>query len=214
MAFILKNTSDALATYLGISIAAGDTYTVTDAQQGSFARDIKVLADLLVGKAEIDANGTILSGKDALELLNYIGHVNTAVQSVPYIGSKTFDLAGVTKKLFARNTGIQAAVAAGPNVINYTASYPWAKIVGVEIIGGETLDTASLIVYDTPAGTYSGVPNQLLNQFGFNVNVAPDKYERTAQFDADLYQGMVISFEYNSVSAKTLGINILMNEVK
>lgn len=119
-----------------------------------------------------------------------------------------------TKKLFARNTGYQFALSAGSNIFTITASLPWAKVTGVEVFGAETLDYADFKVKDTAAGTYSGIPNYILNQFGFAVNIAKDYYRREATFDADLYQGMVLEFTYNSVSAKTIGINIIMAEVK
>jgi len=69
-------------------------------------------------------------------------------------------------------------------------------------------------VYDTATGTYSGVPNYMLNQFAYSVNIAKDYYVRLSQFDADLYTGMIIQFTYNSVSDKTIGFNLIMNEVK
>jgi hypothetical protein len=119
-----------------------------------------------------------------------------------------------TKKLFARNTGFQQALAVGANIVNYTATYPWCKILGVEVVGGETGDYADFRVYDTPAGTYSGVPNLLLNQFAYSVNIPKDYYQRVSQFDADLYAGMIIRIDYTSVSAKTVGFNLVMNEVK
>lgn len=139
---------------------------------------------------------------------------STSVQSVPSFGAKTFLSNGVVKKLFARNTGFQQAVTTGSNVINYTATYAWAKVLGVEIIGGETLDYVDFEVYDTAAGTYSGVANALLNKFAYSHNIAKDYYVRLSQFDADLYVGMIIKITYNSQSNKTVAINLIMNEVK
>jgi len=124
--------------------------------------------------------------------------------------AKTFG----TKKLFARNTGIQQDLTAGSNTISYTINYPWVKIIGIEAIGTEALDTAELRVYDNASGTYSGVPNAILNQFGFTLNMAKDFYSRASQFDADLYQGMILKITYVSISDKRVGMNIIMNEVK
>lgn len=137
-----------------------------------------------------------------------------SVQAQPSFGAKTILVNGVTKKLFSRNTGKQYAVTTGNNDLFYTVNFPWLKITGVECIGAETLDTAELRVYDTATGTYSGVPNYMLNQFGFTLNMAKDYYSRTAPFDADIYSGMVIKITYNSVSNKTIGVNYLMDEVK
>lgn len=136
------------------------------------------------------------------------------VQSSPAFGAKTFLANGVTKKLYARNTGVQQALTAGSNVISYTLTYPWVKIIGVEVINAEALDYVDLKVKDTAAGTYSGVPNYTLNQFAYAHNVPKDYYIRMAQFDADIYVGMVLEITYYSISAKTVGINWIMNEVK
>lgn len=139
---------------------------------------------------------------------------STTVASQPPFGSKTIVVNGVTKKLYARNTGIQASVTTGANTINYTATYAWAKIIGVEAINCEALDKVDFKVHDTAAGTYSGYPNAMLNQFSYSLNLPKDYYIKMAQFDADLYPGMIIKIEYTSVSNKTIGINIIMNEVK
>lgn len=128
--------------------------------------------------------------------------------------AKTLVINGLTKKLYARNTGITASVTTGSNQIDYTATYPHVKIVGVECINSEALDSVDMKVYDTPAGTYSGIPNQLLNQFAYSVMLPKDFYQRISQFDADLYQGMVLRFNYTSVSNKTVGFNLIMSEVK
>jgi len=139
---------------------------------------------------------------------------NTVVQLVPAYGNKKVNVNGVIKNLFARNRGIQQTLTTGTNTVSYTCTYPWAKLVGAEIIGGETLDTVNFKVYDTATGTYSGVANALLNQFGFNVNISSGFYKREAPYDADIYQNMVLALEYTSVSNKTIGVNLLMNEVK
>jgi len=136
------------------------------------------------------------------------------VSSIPSFSAKTVTIGSTTKKLFARNTGFQHTMSVGANTVTYTLSYPWCKILGVEVIGAETLDYCDLEVFDTAAGTYSGVPNYKLNQFAYSVNIPMNYYIRLSQFDADIYQGMVIKITYNSVSAKTVGFNIIMNELK
>jgi len=118
------------------------------------------------------------------------------------------------KKLYARNTGLQYAVTTGSNTLSYTATYPWVKLLGVECINCESLDTVDFKVYDTNTGTYSGVPNLLLNQFSYTLNLSAGYYSRTSLFDADMYAGMIIQMTYVSVSNKTIGLNLIMNEVK
>lgn len=138
------------------------------------------------------------------------------VQALPPFGSKNVMINGLSKSLFARFTGIQYTVNPGSNTLIYTATYPWIKMLGLEIINGQSGDTADLKICDTATGTYSGHPNYMLNQFAYTMNIAPNFYSKMAQFDADLYYGMVIQITYVSVSdvPKTVGINLLMNEVK
>lgn len=118
------------------------------------------------------------------------------------------------KKLYKREHGIQAQVQQGANTILFTVPYPWAKIIGVELLYGEKLDIVDLMVLDSSTGTYTGTPNYQLNQFGFQVNVAEGEYEEQNAYDADLYQGMQLKIIYTSVSAKTIGINFNLSEVK
>lgn len=145
---------------------------------------------------------------------------STAAQVVlpTSFSAKTVVVSGTLKRLYARNTGIQATVSPGSNTINYTATYAWAKVIGMECINALPGDYASMQVYDNHAGTYSGVPDALLNQFGYSLNMGPDYYKRESPFDADLYAGMVMKITYFSVTpiltTRTIGINILMNELK
>jgi hypothetical protein len=187
---------------LSISKNIGFQYIDEDRMYRVFLPDVNIIfgAEVLKGTddcIDFETNYKSLSNRNVSQL------------STPF-ASKIFG----NKKLFARNTGIQAALTAGSNEITYTCNYPWVKIVGLEAINGEALDKAELRVYDSSAGTYSGVPNALLNQFGFNLNIAPNYYIRTSSFDADLYLNMVLKITYISVSNKTVGINILMDELK
>lgn len=140
--------------------------------------------------------------------------LQVVVSSTPAFGSKTVTIAGVVKKLYARNLGFQSTLAAGANTVTYTLALPWVKILGVEVINSEALDYVDLKVLDSAAGSYSGVPNLVLNQFAFATNIPKDYYVRMANFDADLYAGMQIQIIYTSASAKTVGFNLLTNEVK
>jgi hypothetical protein len=135
------------------------------------------------------------------------------VQTQPPYGAKTIVVNGVVHKLYTRFTGIQQQLSVGSNTIVYTATYPWAKLIGVEAVNCEALDMVDFKVYDNSSGAYSGVPNQLLNQFSFTLNLPKDFYRRTAQFDADIYAGMTIQVTYNSQSSKTVGINFLLDQV-
>lgn len=154
----------------------------------------------------------IIGTDDATDFeTNYKSTANTnlAVFQNPF-ASKSYG----TKKLYARNTGKQFTLTAGSNDLVYTATFPWVKFSALECIGGEIGDYGELRVYDNASGTYSGVANALLNQFGYTLNIAKDFYKRESPFDADLYIGMVLKITYYSISNKTIGINYIMNEVK
>ena len=157
---------------------------------------------------------------DVTDLNDWVNNYKTISNNVvpmsmlsPF-AAKKLAIGGTIKNLFARNTGKQFAVTTGSNDLVYTATFPWVKMIGLECIGCEIGDYAELRVYDTPAGTYSGVANALLNQFGYTLNMAKDYYSRVSPFDADVYIGMVLKITYTSISNKTIGINYLMNEVK
>jgi len=160
-----------------------------------------------------------LSSEQEQTIMDYVYALSSkardvSVSSIPPFGAKSQVIGGVLKKFYARNTGLQYDLTTGSNDINFTIPFPWVKIIGIECIGGEILDTAELRVYDNALGTYSGVPDALLNQFGYTLNMAKDYYARSSPFDADLYQGMILKITYVSISDKRVGMNIIMNEVK
>lgn len=119
-----------------------------------------------------------------------------------------------SKKLYKRLHGIQEAVVAGVTTIIFPMPYPWAKITGIEIIGGVLGDHCSVYVLDSTTGTYTSIPNFELNQFGFNINVAPSFYRYTSEFDSDLYENMQIKIVYTTTEARTIGINFNFTELK
>ena len=118
------------------------------------------------------------------------------------------------KKLYKRVHGISESLSAGSNNVLFTVPYPHAKMLGTEIIGAEFGDYCDFCILDDTSGTCSGTPNQQLNQFGFGVQIAKDAHEEKSNYDADLYYGMQIKLVYNSVSAKDVGFNFDLNEVK
>lgn len=144
-----------------------------------------------------------------------VSQPSISISSQPAFRAKTLVVNGVTKNLYKRFVGAQFTLEQGVNTFTWTqASFPWCKFLGIEVIGGETGDVADLYVLDTATGTFSGVPNYTLNKFGYSANVAPGFYHHSSEYDADIYQGLQIKFVYTSISAKTIGINFDMNEVK
>jgi hypothetical protein len=135
--------------------------------------------------------------------------ISSSVAPAPF-AAKTIN----GKSLFKRIHGLQMVGVIGVNTFEFIVPYNQCKITGVEIIGASSCDIADLEVYDTPAGTFSGVPNYRLNQFGFNVTVSKDYYEQKSEFDSDLYKFMKVEVHLITQSAGAIGINLILNEVK
>lgn len=214
MAKRVKYTGEGSVIRCGHTLDSGVYYTIEPFELVKWQNDDTVVTELTSGVLVINDGTTDIAG--ASKAIDFLRDVPgpVAVASTPAFAAKTVMVNGVLKSLYARNTGFQQALASGANVVEHTIGYPWVKLIGAEVVGSEVLDTISFKVYDTAAGTYSGVPNKLLNQFGFTVNLPAGYYRREAPYDADLYAGMVLKLEYNSVSAKTVGFNLVMNEVK
>lgn len=118
------------------------------------------------------------------------------------------------KNLYKRVHGLQMIGSVGTNVFDFIIPYNQCKITGVEIIGASSCDTADLGVYDTLTGTFSGIPNCKLNQFGFTVTISKDYYEQKSEFDSDLYKGMRVELRITSKNIGLIGINLILNELK
>lgn len=219
----IKNLSGAINSLHLHEFQIDEVYDIPKVEESSWSENDDVLIAISSGDIQIQDSGTPVVGiSNQIDFLKGNVPAKVLIQNEPSIivssqtpfKSKSLVINGVTKKLYARNTGVQYSVAIGSNVLEYTMTYPWSKILGVEVINCEVLDTVDFEVYDNATGTYSGVPNLFLNKFSYTLNLSKDYYERSSQFDADIYVGMVIKITYVSVSAKTVGINLLINEVK
>lgn len=209
----IRNTRAETVVRCGQTLAESVHYTIEALELVRWQNDDTVIAELVTGELVLNDGTADISGTS--KIIDFLRDVPgpVTVGSAPAYAAKTFLSGGVVKKLYARNTGFQAAVIVGQTIISHTATHAWAKLLGAEIIGCNALDTINFKVYDTAAGTYSGVPNLLLNQFGFNVNLPEGYYRREAPYDADIYGGMVLKLEYTSATAKTIGVNLVLNEV-
>lgn len=147
------------------------------------------------------------------------------VEAVPPFSAKKIRVNGVLKSLFKRVHGVKSSsISAGGEVdIDLVVPYAHAKFTGAEIFGTELGDTLKFYVLDDATNTYSGAPttspgypNYILNQFGFDVEMPVDRYKNTSEYDADLYQNMVVRCKYknNGANAKTISMNVWLNEVK
>jgi hypothetical protein len=151
-------------------------------------------------------------GVDVIDFeTNYKSYGNkfNGIISSPF-SSKNID----GKGLFKRVHGIQKECLVGENIFTFVIPYTQCKITEIEIIGASNCDRVELEVYDNPSGTISGIPNRLLNQFGFMVNVSKDYYSQKSEYDADMIKDMMIEVHVYSSIVGIIGINFNLNELK
>lgn len=120
------------------------------------------------------------------------------------------------KKLFSRLHGASYTVQPGANTLEFVVPYPTCKITEVELIGCVLGDSCSFKVLDSDAGIITTIPNYLLNQFGFDVQLPNNFYVKKSSYDADLVKDLKLVIEYNNseLSAKSIGINFNLHELK
>jgi hypothetical protein len=122
------------------------------------------------------------------------------------------------QKLFRRKHGfVSSEIAVGQTgTIDLVVPYNTAKINEVEITNGREGVSIDLKVYDTPTGTISTVPNYMLNQFGFNVELPHGFYRDISDYDADVIKDMKIEITIKNNSNEPLALrgNIVWHELK
>ncbi len=119
-------------------------------------------------------------------------------------------------KLNRRMNGVQFTIPANDSItVSYACPYAQAKINEVEVLWAPEFVTAIMNVRDTAAGTYSTIPNRILDSFGNNVNVAEKYWKSRSEYDADIYGGMVLEFVVTNGSSvsKVVGINMVFHEI-
>jgi hypothetical protein len=121
------------------------------------------------------------------------------------------------KKLYRRKHGYLVTLAANGNTEKLIeVPYVSAKINEAEIVWAPEGVSVDMMVIDNALGTFSGTPNATLDQFGFDVAIEVNHFKDISQYDADVYQSMVIKFVLKNPTAttKTVGINMVFHEVK
>lgn len=214
MSKYIYNPTEESIYYQGREVPSLGFFQIPENLISEYTSDSQLISDLasLIVKMSSDGISTLSgSGSDHVDFLKNLIPATIAINSLTAFASKILPDG---KKLYKRYWGIQAAVDSGENTIIYTIPYPQVKIIGVDILYAETLDTISLFILDSTTGTYSTIPNYILNQFGFDVNISKDFFRQESNYDADLFQDMQIKIVYNSQSAKTIGINFNLSEVK
>lgn len=209
------NDSGVTKTYQGVPISDQTYYQIPDIEDYIWANDSTLITDISNGAVIMSKNnGTSGHIADISDAVNFLKSIDPSVKVVgqpAFADKKTID----GKSLYVRDKGMEFTVSIGANNNKQcNIDYNTMKFNGVEIIGGEVGDKVNLKVLDTPTGTISTIPNYLLNQFGFSVNVGPNYYHRVSKYDADLIKDMKIVVDYESVSSKTIYINYILHEVK
>jgi hypothetical protein len=215
MAKYIYNITEEAKTYQGREIAAGAFYQITDNLLPEYASDSQLIADLASGIVKMSSNGTSAlsgTGSDQVDFLKNSTPPNIAASNYPFASKVLAN----GKKLYTRVHGVSASVSGAPDNIDFVVPYNNCKLTGIEIVGGNLGDTCNLKILDTPTGTISGVPDYVLNQFGFDVNVGKDYYKRESSYDADLIKDLKIRVEYDSAATLPIPvyINFILHEVK
>lgn len=128
------------------------------------------------------------------------------------------------RSLFKRVHGANATISANSTgTIDITVPYSEVKFTGAAIINCAVGDTVDFTVHDTYNNDISGLDtgtygnNVQLNQFGYDVEMSKDFYENTSQYDASLYQNMIVRCSYTNNDANNsryVAVNFEMHEVK
>lgn len=120
------------------------------------------------------------------------------------------------EKLFRRKKGVIFTInATGETVVTMAVPYAKAKINEAEILWAPEGLTAAMKIKDTAAGTYSGSPNYVLNQYGDNVLIGKDFWKDVSQYDADVRIGMILEFTFTNHGGitKDMGLNMVFHEL-
>ena len=133
--------------------------------------------------------------------------------------SKPFPSKAVNEgSLFRRKHGFRSVeiAANSSEVINLVVPYNLVKINQIEFINCKEGDQIDFKVKDTPTGAISGIPNLILNQFGFNAEMPNGFYRDVSEYDADLIKDMAIEITYKNNSSESVVIkgNITYHEVR
>jgi len=206
----VKNTKGTDDTWCGQLIEAGAEYDLQSADMIPWRSNDKVMQDLstldlLIG----DGVSYKTSGASAVSYLLGTSQ-DVTVKEQPAFAAKT--VGGL--KLYTRATGKTFAVDVGANALDFLIPYNAMKFNGIEITNGKIGEKVSLKVLDTPTGTITTVPNYLLNQFGFDLNLPDGFYVRESAYDADVIKDLQVRIEYNAVEARDVYVNYLIHEVK
>lgn len=213
MAKWVKNDSGSTKTWVGQQLDDQAYYEIQSVEETQWSSDSTLLTDIASGDAIVakDDSGSF-DISDVNEAIDYLkGNISPDVKisSAPAFADKA--------QLFFRGRGVKATCTANSTTeIKYTIPYAKAKINGMEIMYGQNGDTCNFKVLDTTTGTYTTIPNYLLNQFGFDWNITDSSLKEILPYDANLLLNMQVVVEYtnNGNSDVDVGVNFYIHEDK
>jgi hypothetical protein len=210
MAKWVKNTSGNVKVWGGQQIQNQAYYELESSEYFKWGNDSSVLTDISSGEltvAKDNSGNTDIT--DVAEAINYLKDLDVKLVKTKAFADK--------EQLFFRGQGISQIIPANStqNLI-FTLPYLKAKLNGIEVLYGKKGDTCNFKVLDTTTGTYTTVPNYLLNQFGYDWNVEENSQKEILPYDADIFQNMQLVVEYtnNSNADNLIGINFYIHEDK
>lgn len=215
MSKILKNNTGSAVPIsdVGQEVPASGQLTIQATDYGIFAASSDTVGLLSDGTLTMNNGSEDLALADAVQFLQG-GFNKVSVNEQPTFASKKIG----ALSLFNRTHGAEFELSAGANSLLFPVPYNVQKFNGIEIIGAELGDFADLKILDTDGvATPNYFPygnNFVLNQFGFDVYIRPDFYERQSRYDADLLKNMQIEIIYVSETAKSVFINYMLHELK
>lgn len=207
----VKNNKETSDTWVGMTIEPSATYDLQASEISKWQSSDKVISDIGSGDLSIGDGVTYkTSPSEAVKFLMGVLPIEVKVDEQPVFASKKIG----AKKLYTRATGKIFTLVEGANTLDFTVPFNEVKFNGLEIDKCKFGEKVSLKVLDTATGLLTTVPNYVLNQFGFDINLPDGFYRRMSDYDADLFIGLQIRVEYFAVEARNIGINYMLHELK
>lgn len=218
----VKNTTDSeiiiCDTLLRENGEDGSIYEIETDTQSDWAENSQMISLIASGSITVEYfNEDIVDINKAINILKGTQLSEVKVQELPQSYPFNNKYLPDGKKLYRRKHGKKETCPANGSVnIDMIIPYGHCKIDEVEVVGCSSGDTVDLTVLDSEEGSYSGQPNLMLNQFGFDVNLSEGYYSDSSNYEADLYVGMVmrVTFKNSSSEPVEVGANYVLHEVK